>query len=137
MAFLVVLESVTPAGRVAFILHDVFGYPFTEIARGTAESGYKAAGFISLSNRGTWPLTFLCHSGLGPRSMLSVSGLLRRSENKTSPLCSRRDWAKQYAVNFIFPTPKKSGDFRPKTCTPSKRADALPRIPPPDCSEKC
>jgi RNA polymerase sigma-70 factor (ECF subfamily) len=33
MAFLVVLESMTPAERVAFILHDVFGYPFTEIAR--------------------------------------------------------------------------------------------------------
>jgi RNA polymerase sigma-70 factor, ECF subfamily len=33
MAFLVVLESLTPAERVAFILHDVFGYPFTEIAR--------------------------------------------------------------------------------------------------------
>jgi RNA polymerase sigma factor (sigma-70 family) len=33
MAFLVVLESMTPAERVAFILHDVFGYPFAEIAR--------------------------------------------------------------------------------------------------------
>ncbi len=33
MAFLIVLESMTPAERVAFILHDVFGYPFTEIAR--------------------------------------------------------------------------------------------------------
>jgi RNA polymerase sigma-70 factor (ECF subfamily) len=32
MAFLVVLESMTPAERVAFILHDVFGYPFTEVA---------------------------------------------------------------------------------------------------------
>ena len=32
MAFLIVLESVTPAGRVAFILHDVFGYPFAGIA---------------------------------------------------------------------------------------------------------
>jgi RNA polymerase sigma factor (sigma-70 family) len=31
MAFLVVLESMTPAERVAFILHDVFRYPFTEI----------------------------------------------------------------------------------------------------------
>src|SRR6266542_7074389 len=28
MAFLVVVESMTPAERVAFILHDVFGYPF-------------------------------------------------------------------------------------------------------------
>ena len=32
MAFLVVLESMTPAERVAFILHDVFGYSFAEIA---------------------------------------------------------------------------------------------------------
>src|SRR5215475_12295508 len=32
MAFLVVLESMTPAERVAFILHDVFHYPFAEVA---------------------------------------------------------------------------------------------------------
>ncbi|MEU3777683.1 RNA polymerase sigma factor SigJ [Streptomyces sp. NPDC032472] len=32
MAFLVVLESLTPAERVAFILHDVFRYPFAEVA---------------------------------------------------------------------------------------------------------
>jgi RNA polymerase sigma factor (sigma-70 family) len=32
MAFLVVLDSMTPAERVAFILHDVFRYSFTEIA---------------------------------------------------------------------------------------------------------
>jgi RNA polymerase sigma factor (sigma-70 family) len=33
MAFLVVLESMTPAERVAFILHDVFRYSFAEVAR--------------------------------------------------------------------------------------------------------
>ena len=32
MAFLVVLDSMTPAERVAFILHDVFRYSFTEVA---------------------------------------------------------------------------------------------------------
>ncbi|MFF1922682.1 RNA polymerase sigma factor SigJ [Streptomyces sp. NPDC058221] len=32
MALLVVLESMTPAERVAFVLHDVFRYPFSEIA---------------------------------------------------------------------------------------------------------
>jgi RNA polymerase sigma factor (sigma-70 family) len=32
MAFLVVLESMTPAERVAFVLHDVFGYSFAEVA---------------------------------------------------------------------------------------------------------
>ncbi|OXM68947.1 MULTISPECIES: RNA polymerase sigma factor SigJ [Amycolatopsis] len=32
MAFLVVLDAMTPAERVAFILHDVFRYSFAEIA---------------------------------------------------------------------------------------------------------
>jgi RNA polymerase sigma factor (sigma-70 family) len=32
MAFMVVLESMTPPERVAFILHDVFRYPFAEVA---------------------------------------------------------------------------------------------------------
>jgi RNA polymerase sigma-70 factor (ECF subfamily) len=38
MAFLVVLDAVTPAQRVAFILHDVFSYPFTDIARITGRT---------------------------------------------------------------------------------------------------
>ena len=33
MAMLIVLERLTPAERVAFVLHDVFGYPFAEIAQ--------------------------------------------------------------------------------------------------------
>ncbi|GAA3301248.1 hypothetical protein GCM10020218_094610 [Dactylosporangium vinaceum] len=32
MAFLVVLENMTPAERVAFVLHDVFRYSFAEVA---------------------------------------------------------------------------------------------------------
>jgi RNA polymerase sigma-70 factor (ECF subfamily) len=32
MAFLVVLDSMTPAERVAFVLHDVFRYSFIEVA---------------------------------------------------------------------------------------------------------
>lgn len=32
LALLVVLEALTPAERLAFVLHDVFGVPFTEIA---------------------------------------------------------------------------------------------------------
>ncbi|MGW0545984.1 RNA polymerase sigma factor SigJ [Streptomyces altiplanensis] len=32
MAFLIVLESMTPAERVAFVLHDVFRYSFAEVA---------------------------------------------------------------------------------------------------------
>ncbi|MFS0892768.1 RNA polymerase sigma factor SigJ [Microbacterium sp. 179-I 3D3 NHS] len=32
MALLVILDALTPAERVAFVLHDVFGVPFAEIA---------------------------------------------------------------------------------------------------------
>jgi RNA polymerase sigma factor (sigma-70 family) len=38
MAFLVVLESMTPAERVAFVLHDVFRYSFAEVAEITGRS---------------------------------------------------------------------------------------------------
>jgi RNA polymerase sigma factor (sigma-70 family) len=38
MAFLVVLESMTPAERVALILHDVFRYSFAEVAEITGRS---------------------------------------------------------------------------------------------------
>jgi RNA polymerase sigma-70 factor (ECF subfamily) len=38
MAFLVVLDSMTPGERVAFILHDVFSYPFAEVARITGRT---------------------------------------------------------------------------------------------------
>jgi RNA polymerase sigma factor (sigma-70 family) len=38
MAFLVVLDSMTPAQRVVFILHDVFGYSFTEVAQITGRT---------------------------------------------------------------------------------------------------
>ena len=38
MAFLVLLESMTPAERVAFILHDVFRYPFADVAEITGRT---------------------------------------------------------------------------------------------------
>lgn len=38
MALLVLLESLSPAERVAFVLHDVFGVPFGEIAESVGRS---------------------------------------------------------------------------------------------------
>src|SRR5690348_6450081 len=48
MAFLVVLESMTPAERVAFILHDVFRYSFAEVAEivGRTPGGVPSAGLL-------------------------------------------------------------------------------------------
>ena len=49
MAFLVVLESMTPAERVAFILHDVFGYPFAEVAQPCRANWFR---YVLLHHRG-------------------------------------------------------------------------------------
>jgi RNA polymerase sigma factor (sigma-70 family) len=51
MAFLVVLESLTPAERVAFILHDVFGYPFAEVAEVTGRTPASCRQLASAARR--------------------------------------------------------------------------------------
>ena len=51
MAFLVVLESMTPAERVALILHDVFGYPFTEVAEVTGRTPQACRQLASKARR--------------------------------------------------------------------------------------
>jgi RNA polymerase sigma factor (sigma-70 family) len=51
MAFLVVLESLTPAERVAFILHDVFGYPFAEVAAVTGRTAGTCRQLASSARR--------------------------------------------------------------------------------------
>jgi len=51
MAFLVVLESMTPAERVALILHDVFGYPFAEVAGITGRSAAACRQLASSARR--------------------------------------------------------------------------------------
>jgi RNA polymerase sigma-70 factor (ECF subfamily) len=51
MAFLVVLDAMTPAERVAFILHDVFGYAFTEVAEITGRTPAACRKLASTARR--------------------------------------------------------------------------------------
>ena len=51
MAFMVVLDAMTPAERVAFILHDVFGYPFADIAQITGRSPAACRQLASAARR--------------------------------------------------------------------------------------
>ncbi|MEV6758110.1 RNA polymerase sigma factor SigJ [Streptomyces sp. NPDC051214] len=53
MAFLVVLESMTPAERVAFILHDVFRYSFAEVAEIVGRSPAACRQLASSARRRT------------------------------------------------------------------------------------
>ncbi|GAA0319397.1 RNA polymerase sigma factor SigJ [Actinoallomurus spadix] len=51
MALLTVLEAMTPAERVTFVLHDVFGVPFDEIAGVVGRSAAAAARQLATSAR--------------------------------------------------------------------------------------
>jgi len=51
LALLVVLESLTPAERLAFVLHDVFGVPFEEIAPVVERSPVAARQLASRARR--------------------------------------------------------------------------------------
>jgi RNA polymerase sigma-70 factor (ECF subfamily) len=51
MAFLVVLESMTPAERVALILHDVFRYSFAEVAEITGRTAAACRQLASSARR--------------------------------------------------------------------------------------
>lgn len=51
MAFLVMLESMTPAERVVFILHDVFRYPFAEVAEIVGRSPAACRQLASVARR--------------------------------------------------------------------------------------
>ncbi len=51
MAFLVVLETMTPAERVAFILHDVFRHSFSEVAEITGRTPAACRKLASAARR--------------------------------------------------------------------------------------
>src|SRR5215471_5434595 len=76
MAFLVVLEAMTPAERVALILHDVFGYPFAEVAQIVGRTP-AACRQLASSARGLVPAAPSPIAGAAQiaRACLDVAGL--------------------------------------------------------------
>ncbi|MGW8481983.1 RNA polymerase sigma factor SigJ [Microbacterium sp. NPDC055903] len=51
MALMVILDALTPAERVAFVLHDVFGVPFAEVAQTIGRSADAARQLASQARR--------------------------------------------------------------------------------------
>jgi RNA polymerase sigma factor (sigma-70 family) len=51
LALMVVLDSLTPAERLAFVLHDVFGVPFADVARALDRSEPAAQQLASRARR--------------------------------------------------------------------------------------
>jgi RNA polymerase sigma-70 factor (ECF subfamily) len=83
LALLVVLESLTPAERLAFVLHDTFGVPFEEIA----------------------PIV-----GRSPAAARQLASRARRRVRGTAA-SPERDPARQRAVVDAFHAAARDGDF--------------------------
>lgn len=83
LALLVVLQSLTPAERLAFVLHDTFGVPFEDIARIVGRS---------------------------PAAARQLASRARRRVRGTAP-DPERDPARQRAVVDAFNAAANDGDF--------------------------
>lgn len=88
LALLVVLDRLTPAERVAFVLHDTFGLPFSEIADITGRSEDAARQLASRARRRV----------RGPQSAGSGDG-------------PHQDLARQHAVAEAFLAASRAGDL--------------------------
>jgi len=117
MAFLVVLESMTPAERVAFILHDVFGYPFTEIARIV---GRTPAACRQLASSGRRRIR-AAHAPRPPPPARPPSSATSKPPGKpaTSPPSSP-------CSTPVPPSPPTAAAGPPPCCTPSKAPSRSP-----------
>jgi RNA polymerase sigma factor (sigma-70 family) len=65
LALLVVLDTLAPAERVAFVLHDTFGLPFDEIAAITGRSSAGVRQLASRARRRVHGTTAVPEGGLG------------------------------------------------------------------------
>ncbi|WP_104818685.1 RNA polymerase sigma factor SigJ [Kitasatospora sp. MMS16-BH015] len=81
-AFLVVLETMTPAERVAFVLHDVFRYPFAEIAAVLGRSPAACKQLASSARRrvGTRPGGGTAVAGQGAETVRRVKDAWERKD---------------------------------------------------------
>ena len=86
LALLVVLDTLTPAERLAFVLHDTFEIPFEEIAPILGRSPARPASSPAAPAAG-------CRGGRGPRrrpaaSEVVVDAFLAAARTATSTPCS-------------------------------------------------
>ncbi len=123
-AMQVVLDTLAPAERAAFVLHDVFGYPFDEISAVMGRSGTAVRQLASRARRKLRgePEPAALHRKRGPRATESstrslpqpAAGISRpccRSSRPTPscvPTWSDRGWARTRSTTAQPPLPPAS-----------------------------
>ena len=97
LALLVVLDRLAPAERVAFVLHDMFGVPFEEIAGITGRSSDAARQLASRARRRV-------------RGAAGQDGQDDTAGQPGSGLTAARRLARQWAVAEAFIAASRAGD---------------------------
>jgi RNA polymerase sigma-70 factor, ECF subfamily len=87
MALLVVLERLTPAERTSFLLHDVFGLSFAEIAGVVGRSPARCAS-LPRAPAGTWRT-----AGHGSRPPMPSSGSWSPRSRPRAPTATWSGWS--------------------------------------------
>ena len=94
LALLVVLETLSPAERLAFVLHDMFGVPFEEIGPIVGRSAAAARQLASRARRRVQGAAPAPDGDLGASEQSSTPSSLPRAtvtSTRSSP-CSTRTW---------------------------------------------
>jgi Sigma-70, region 4 len=119
LAFLVLLEQLSPVERAVFLLHDVFGYEYPEIAEtaGKREDNYRQLASRARrhidAEKPRFEATLQESSARGRRRHI---GRLRSSpETDGTPFGSRRGWRSPPARFCSRPAPSTVG-CRSTTC---------------------
>ena len=84
LAFLVLLEELTPLERAAYLFHDIFGYPFEEVAR---SQGRSEPACRQLAARARQRIE------CGVSASTPISSMARRSPIASSQPCATGDLA--------------------------------------------
>ena len=120
LALLVVLETLTPAERLAFVLHDLFAVPFDEIAPivGTQPDGGPAARQPRPPPGPVGPGRRTGDADQCPRQREVVEAFLaavaRAATSRRCSRCSTPTWC-------CASTPPASGSARPRRCAAGTR----------------
>ena len=119
LALLVVLDTLTPAERLAFVLHDMFGVPFDEIAPIVDRSPAAARQLASRARRRV--------RGAAPSRARRPGARSARSSTRSSPRPAAGDFEALLAV--LDPDVVFRADTGPGSRWPGRRSTAPSRSP--------
>ena len=111
IALLVVLDTLAPAERLAFVLHDVFAVPFEQIGPILDRSPAAAKQLASRARRRLHNTPAQPDTGAADSAAISASGAAASAEPGGAAAAVTADLGRQWAVVDAFLAASREGDF--------------------------